>query len=194
MIRFGFKKFFSSRPKDQVHEEREKLRTKVSLGKQKLTQEMKEKASEDVFRKIELMSGFVNANSIAIYWSLKDELYTHDFIEKWCTQKRVYIPAIVKGVMMLKLYTSKVNQEIDSSGSAITNERIFIDLMILPGTIFCKRKIRMGRGSGYYDKFLADANYPKWGVCYDLQLVDRFPVRDFDYKIDKVITPEQTIE
>jgi 5-formyltetrahydrofolate cyclo-ligase len=70
-----------------------------------------------------------------------------------------------------------------------------IDLMLVPGVVFDHHCNRIGRGGGYYDKFLA--KYPhvkKVGVCYAFQLKKHeIPHLWRDRKVDRVVTPQQTI-
>ena len=70
-----------------------------------------------------------------------------------------------------------------------------IDLILVPGVVFDQHCHRIGRGGGYYDKFLA--SHPgafKIGVCYSFQLKKHaIPHSLFDHKMNRVVTPQQTI-
>jgi 5-formyltetrahydrofolate cyclo-ligase len=70
-----------------------------------------------------------------------------------------------------------------------------IDLILVPGVVFDQHCHRIGRGGGYYDKFLfKHPGSKKIGVCYSFQLKKHsIPVRLKDHKMDRVITPQQTI-
>lgn len=48
-----------------------------------------------------------------------------------------------------------------------------IDLIVVPGTAFTEAGARMGRGRGYYDRYLAQPGFRavKVGVCFAHQLV-----------------------
>ena len=53
----------------------------------------------------------------------------------------------------------------------------------------------MGRGKGYYDRFLRKLNkVRKIGVCYDFQIKDSLPWSWRDVRMDKVITPSASFE
>ena len=48
---------------------------------------------------------------------------------------------------------------------------------------------RLGRGRGYYDRFLAQVPQAyKIGVCFDFQRVEQVPVDDNDRVMDEVIS------
>jgi 5-formyltetrahydrofolate cyclo-ligase len=65
-----------------------------------------------------------------------------------------------------------------------------IDLVIVPGIAFDKKGNRLGRGKGYYDRFLSEIpkGIPLIGLAFDFQLVDRLPHLAHDLPLDKVIT------
>ena len=65
-----------------------------------------------------------------------------------------------------------------------------IDLIVVPGTAFTQAGARMGRGRGYYDKYLSQPGFRgvKVGVCYAHQLVGELPVEPHDVFMDYVIT------
>ena len=70
-----------------------------------------------------------------------------------------------------------------------------IDLILVPGVAFDKKCRRVGRGGGYYDRFLKryrDAK--KVGVCYDFQLHTEVPHSWFDIPMQCIVTPTQAIE
>ena len=53
---------------------------------------------------------------------------------------------------------------------------------------FDRAKHRLGRGKGYYDRFLSNVpNIYKIGVCFDFQKVDNVPSDDFDIPMDEVL-------
>lgn len=68
-----------------------------------------------------------------------------------------------------------------------------IDVAIIPGVAFDIEKNRMGRGKGYYDKFLKDKKFLKVGICFDYQLLDKIPVEVNDIKMDEIISEKRWI-
>lgn len=65
-----------------------------------------------------------------------------------------------------------------------------IDLVVCPGVAFTADGRRLGRGRGYYDRYLGDPVFRGFrvGVCYAHQLVDDLPVEPHDVRMDRVIT------
>lgn len=61
------------------------------------------------------------------------------------------------------------------------------DLIIVPGLAFTTEGARLGRGGGYYDRFLArrPADAQAIGIGYRVQLVDSLPFASHDAFIDE---------
>ncbi|MDE2808071.1 MAG: 5-formyltetrahydrofolate cyclo-ligase, partial [Gemmatimonadota bacterium] len=62
-----------------------------------------------------------------------------------------------------------------------------IDLVVVPGLAFDRRGHRIGWGSGYYDRFLAQVQTVKIGLCYDELVLDRIPGEPHDVPVDMVV-------
>lgn len=64
-----------------------------------------------------------------------------------------------------------------------------IDVMVVPGVAFTTAGARMGRGKGFYDKYMSQPGFVarKIGVCYAEQLSDTLPVEPYDIMVDEVI-------
>ena len=72
-------------------------------------------------------------------------------------------------------------------------------LVITPGLAFDAAMHRLGRGRGYYDRFLArlrsvpGIRCTAIGFCLEEQLVDRLPVDGSDQSVDAVVTDRRTL-
>ncbi len=65
------------------------------------------------------------------------------------------------------------------------------DVLIIPGLAFDQRGSRLGRGKGFYDRYLEHFNGIKIGVCFDEQFVNYVPTMSHDYSMDIVITDKR---
>lgn len=65
-----------------------------------------------------------------------------------------------------------------------------IDLLVVPGLAFTREGLRLGRGGGYYDRFLAQPllRAKKMAACFQTQLVEELPILDHDEKVDAIVT------
>lgn len=71
-----------------------------------------------------------------------------------------------------------------------------IDVILVPGIAFDSTCARLGRGAGFYDRFLADPRVRavKIGVAFDEQIVDAVPMDRWDVRLDAVVTPTRVFE
>lgn len=63
-----------------------------------------------------------------------------------------------------------------------------IDLLLVPGMAFTPNGHRMGRGKGFYDRFLARPGFhaATFGVCFAEQIVPHLPMEGHDRPVDRV--------
>lgn len=59
---------------------------------------------------------------------------------------------------------------------------------LVPGLAFDAKGGRLGRGGGFYDRFLAGFRGRKIGVCFACQIVDEVPREPHDAAVDEVLT------
>ncbi len=172
-----------------IIEQKNALRQKVKLLLSQLSTEDVLAKSTAIFEQVEQLEEFKNAQNILVYSSLPTEVQTRDFLQKWSGEKNIFLP-IVHGDELLigKFGELKTGSSfgILEPENALT-EIPPLNLAIIPGLAFDKHNNRMGRGKGYYDKFLKINNLYKVGVCFSCQLFDEMPHEDFDVKMDKII-------
>ncbi len=172
--------------------EKREIRRKVKALKSMLSMEDKISASRAVFEAVEKSPAFLLAERILMYHSLPDEVSTHEFLRKWHTKKRFFLPR-VNGVNLDILPYDDSRLELgafhieEPTGDELTPVEE-IELIIVPGVAFDRRGNRLGRGKGFYDRLLADSRASKIGVAYDFQIVEEIPAEPHDIKMDIVIT------
>lgn len=71
-----------------------------------------------------------------------------------------------------------------------------LDLVFVPGVAFDPMGYRVGFGSGFYDRLLADlpGSAVTVGLCYDFQLIDRCPRESHDRPVDWVINESEALD
>ena len=64
-----------------------------------------------------------------------------------------------------------------------------LDLIVIPGLAFTSDGYRLGRGAGFYDRFLSTVpGYTvKVGVCFTFQLLPEVPHLNHDVKVDALV-------
>lgn len=128
------------------------------------------------------------------YYSLSDEVQTHEFVEKWYRQKDILLPVVKGDSLELRLYTGKGNMQtgeayrIEEPAGAAFTDYGKIELAIIPGVSFDRQGNRLGRGKGYYDRLLPLLSSYNIGICYSFQVCEQVPAEPCDRKMDEVWT------
>lgn len=138
-----------------------------------------------------------SAQTVLLYYSLPDEVDTHQLADTLLAQgKQVLLPRVVSDTEMeVRCYTGTADLEaqgkyhiLEPTGALFTDYGS-IDLVVVPGMAFDRQGHRMGRGRGYYDRFLPLCpNAYKIGICFAFQLVDDVPVTPTDIAMDAIIS------
>jgi len=152
--------------------------------------------SEGILKNLEHHSAFRAAHTILLYHSMKDEVCTHSFIEKWSKQKNILLPIVKGDELQLCSYSNPDNLAVGAYGIKEPTGTPFydyekIDLVIVPGMAFDATGARLGRGKGYYDRLLPKLTAHKIGLCFPFQLVNEIPVEAFDIRMDEVLSGEK---
>jgi 5-formyltetrahydrofolate cyclo-ligase len=66
-----------------------------------------------------------------------------------------------------------------------------LDLLLIPGVAFSWSGSRLGRGQGYYDRFLKQATGVTVGVAFDWQMMAEVPTEPHDVGVQCVATPKR---
>ena len=74
------------------------------------------------------------------------------------------------------------------------SEKIIPEVLVVPGLFFGINGQRLGRGKGFYDKYLADYKGVTIGVCYETQMRTDVPVFENDINVDFIVTNERRIK
>ncbi len=131
-----------------------------------------------------------------MYYSLPDEVNTHQYIDYLLALgKKVLLPEVIDGEnMVIREYTGKHDLKegafhiMEPIGSLFPEEKYQeIHLAIIPGMAFDQQGNRLGRGKGYYDRFLQKIpQVYKIGISFPFQLVDEIPTEETDIKMDAI--------
>jgi 5-formyltetrahydrofolate cyclo-ligase len=68
-----------------------------------------------------------------------------------------------------------------------------LDVVVVPGLAFDGQGGRLGRGGGFYDRFLQSSRATVVGVCLDEQVVVRVPADELDMRVGIVVSPTRTL-
>lgn len=176
---------------------KDELRKWIRVEKKKITLVEKQQRSESIWQQVEKNEQFRAADVVLLYWSMADEVYTHDFVKRWADKKTLLLPVVDGNNLRIKPYRGMENMVISEQfGIGEPTGDDYDDLskikvIIVPGVAFDKNRNRMGRGRGYYDKLLSTNNAYKIGVGFDFQMVKTVPTEEFDIPMDCVVSESE---
>ncbi|MBK5720518.1 5-formyltetrahydrofolate cyclo-ligase [Dysgonomonas sp. Marseille-P4677] len=183
---------------NNIQQEKSKLRKEISSIKKGYSSNELYNRSNEVLSVLELTGVFQDAKNVFIYNNFDDEVQTLEFISKWSSEKNFYLPVVESDNLVFRPY-AETTGFLQSSfgimepiGDNFTDYRL-VDLIIIPGVAFDRYMNRLGRGKGYYDRFLTKLKAPKLGICFDFQLLDKIPVEANDVKMDYIVSENELI-
>lgn len=134
-----------------------------------------------------------NADTIMLYSSLPDEVDTHTLSEELLKMgKQILMPVVMGNDIVLRQYDGTSGMKEGAFGIMEPQGETFvdyenIDVVVVPGMAFDKEGNRLGRGKGYYDRFLPKAvNAVFIGICFPFQLLPEVPHEEYDICMNKV--------
>ena len=177
------------------------LRKKLLRLLRQQKEEEQRRRSEAIARKVFRLAAFRRAKMVCCYVSLPYEVHTWRMIEEMLKKgKRVAVP--VTQPRTRRLWLSELrnpSRELTRGQLGVLEPRPGlrrpvrikeVDLVLVPGLAFDGWGHRLGRGHGYFDRFLArlPKTTPTVGLSYRFQLLDRLPITAHDHAVCKVLS------
>ena len=177
--------------------EKKDIRSEVRRRIKLLTSAEMSAASERIFGKIEQLESFQSAGCIALFAAMHDEVPTAVALERWPKLgKRIVVPRVEGDIMRFYDYAEDKMRTgafgiMEPEGDVECTAQD-IDLIIVPARAFTRAGERMGRGGGFYDKYMSLPGFRahKTGIAFGCQIFDSLPTDPHDIKVDEVVTEE----
>lgn len=145
---------------------------------------------------------YIKAEIVMVFLPLPNEPDTTPIVlRSWQDRKRVLAPKVAWNQRrMLPLEIRSLTDDLVVSTMGIREPATgipfpisLIDLVIVPGLAFDEYGNRLGRGRGFYDRFLAHPEFKgvACGVALEEQISKRLPVGPLDRPVDMLITDER---
>lgn len=172
--------------------DKKELRSHIKALKRQHTKVSLIEQSSLILNKLESHKDFIEAKTVMLYSSLPDEVQTIGFIEKWRHKKRIILPTVVGDDIIPVELTDDTDFAIGDFNILEPQNKPYngsYDLIIVPGVAFDKDGNRIGRGKGYYDRFLSKhMDIKRIGICFDFQLIERVPTEENDIRMHEIIS------
>lgn len=141
-----------------------------------MSQREREERSNKLVQKLLQEPSFRQAKTVTAYLPFKDEVNIQAVFKE---KKEFSLPKIKNGLIVPVKFSG--NEEVKVKD---------IDLVVVPGRAFTPDGMRIGRGLGLYDHFLATFpdDIPTISLAFNFQIFSKLPVEEHDIRIGKVIT------
>ena len=151
-------------------------------------------------RLIATSAEFEAARVVMLYLSTPTEVDTASLALKcWQNNKSVVVPKVSWDQRrMLPVEIASLKDAMTTTAGGVVREPVagkpipldLIDLVIVPGLGFTPKGYRIGRGMGFYDRFLAQPEFVglSCGLAFEEQIVADLPVLDHDMPLGMLVT------
>lgn len=85
--------------------DKKELRKQIKALKNQYSLEQKIEMSRPLWEELERKAIFQDARTVLLYWSMDDEVFTHDYVCKWAGEKTVLLPCVKGDVLELRVFT-----------------------------------------------------------------------------------------
>lgn len=180
--------------KRQLRKDLKKILTNISI------EDKRSKSSRLSGMLVDVLSEyFSNVNFIlGVYAPLKSEVdWSLSFSNEFC--KKLAYPKLPENEQHLMYFAHCLKEDLVESnefGSKILvpphdADKIVPSALLIPGLAFTKQGCRLGRGGGFYDRYLEKYQGIKIGICFNEQLLNEIPVDPHDCLMDLVVTDKE---
>lgn len=142
---------------------------------------------------------FAAARVVMLYLAMVQELDTASLaLRCWQAGKTVVVPKVSwDQKRMMPVEIASLTTDITTTGTGVREPAVgnpmpvdMVDLVIVPGLGFSRQGYRIGRGMGFYDRFLAQSDFHgvSCGLCFEDQVVDSLPLQPHDVPLALLAT------
>ena len=182
------------------HEKKSDLRARMRTLLEEQDETFRHDASAAACAHLTSLEVFQHASVVMLYMPLATEVdLTPAAIRCFQGAKTVCVPRVDwRGRDMVPVEISSFDDEVMAvddhglrtprAGRPIVPSQI--DLVIVPGLAFDAGGNRLGRGGGFYDRFLRRLRRSAItvGLAFECQIIDTVPADDRDFAVDLIVT------
>ena len=184
-------------PSNKLRLAKNKMRELLVQKRRVMPTSERQMYSQQILDQLEQMTCFREAKTILLYYPIQNEVDVLPLVKKYKHEKTLLFPVSHRRGMTVHPYAGNEHMHRGKFGIPEPTTPAYtgpIDLVIVPAVAFDAKGRRLGRGCGYYDRFIKKLTHTVLvGVGYDFQLVDEVPAARHDQRVHRVILPSKTI-
>lgn len=189
---------------DSVVNRKAQLRQEIRAALKKMSDAELVQRSRQACQQLAQTPEFDRARTVMLFLSLPAEVVTDVLVqEAFSRDKRVVVPLVVyetRQIVPVQLHDLHEHMQTDKYGLRSPDQSKMIpvaqvDLVVVPGLAFDRFGHRLGRGGGFYDRFLHPENYagPNCGLALHDQIVPAVPINDHDQGLMMLATDAEVL-
>ena len=180
------------------------VRREMRMALSALTPDQRRRQSAAIGDALAAIAEFRDADVLFLYVAIGQEVETAAIAGRaWQEGKTVAVPrvcwttrtmqAVVCESFEAGLAVGRYGLLEPVSGEPIEPGRL--DLIVVPGLAFDRQGRRLGRGGGFYDRFLSQPGLTatRAGIAFRQQVLDELPVDDRDEPVDLLVTDAEVL-
>ena len=178
------------------------LRQRVLKKLRSQSKEERLRKSLKIARRLHRLTAYRKAAAILCYVAIDAEVETRPILSKALADgKRVAVPVTLhRNKKLVAAEIANPGKDLDARGPFGIPEPTHhsrcqvnpkdLDLVLVPGVAFDRSGRRLGRGGGYFDRFLSQLPHeiPRIGLAFRFQVVKKIPWELHDQPVSRVIT------
>ena len=179
-----------------VSDEKRVLRNKLKALEKTLSADYRQSSERSVIASLSRMESYKNAQSVCCFVGTAYEIDTRPLLlDALSNGTRLCVPRCIgRGVMDMRRVRSLDELApgtmgiLEPSADAEIVAASDIDFLVVPCLACDRRGNRLGRGGGYYDRFLSEYGGASVMICREALLQDSIPMEPFDKTVPLVLS------
>lgn len=191
-----------------IKKQRQTLRRHYRRLRQQISPQQQQQAAKALAKNLINSAVFMRATNIAAYWPDDGEISLLPTIElAFAMKKKIFLPLIAHNQSM---HFAKMTRQtslaegrwgiLQPQSPAKIIKPYVLDILLVPVVAFDLYGNRLGRGGGFYDRYLAKLQRPSArlkqpsakpviiGVAHQQQQIDQLPIESWDVPLNAVVS------
>lgn len=171
-----------------------------SLSRSLLTDDLRARGSRSIVEQLREHPLWQRAQRVGLYMALPDEPSLEALLAE-PAGREIYLPRVLDGETMA-FYRYRPEEVLERSASfgllepSLAGEAVdpmCLDLLVIPALGYDEAGYRLGRGKGYYDRYLTLTQARLIGVTYGLKRLSLLPRDPWDRPVESVLYPHPAL-
>ncbi len=166
----------------------------MEIDKQMLREKLlrnRPRSSEGLTEQLSKLLDLIDVRTIASYSPMEDEPNVSEFNRSIADSRLLLFPKVVSDNLIF--CQGPLTQGRFGIMEPAGEETAGIELMIIPALAVDQKGNRLGRGRGFYDRYLLGRDTKRYAVVFDEEVLGQLPTDPWDQKIDGYVTPTRLV-